>query len=142
MRIYTSYYGRVKHLKQAGILPISISRSSPKWFGGEEIKKLAPDYQTFQIGRSGDTQGYTERFKAMLDGLDKQAILREIEQISEMNGNVDVAILCYEKVTDFCHRHIVAEWLNEGKEKPEVVEFGAERNYDGVMMVQRSYWTE
>ena len=25
----------------------------------------------------------------------------------------DVALVCYEKPSDFCHRHLVADWLNK-----------------------------
>lgn len=28
-------------------------------------------------------------------------------------GENDIALICYEKPTDFCHRHLVADWLNK-----------------------------
>lgn len=28
-------------------------------------------------------------------------------------GENDIALICYEKPSDFCHRHLVAEWLNQ-----------------------------
>ena len=30
-----------------------------------------------------------------------------------MSDNRDIALLCFEKPSDFCHRHLVASWLNE-----------------------------
>ena len=30
-----------------------------------------------------------------------------------MAGTEDIALVCYEKPGDFCHRHLVADWLNE-----------------------------
>lgn len=29
----------------------------------------------------------------------------------KLSGGKDIALICYEKPTDFCHRHLVAEWL-------------------------------
>lgn len=139
MKIYTSYFAREKVLRQNGIVPVSISLKSPKFFEGDEVKDLAPTYSILKIGREGDTAGYTKKFKALLDNLDKNEVIEKLKAISEKNGGMDVAICCYEKVTDFCHRHIVADWLNEDTDL-KVVEFGAAHNYEGVMMVQRSYW--
>jgi len=28
-----------------------------------------------------------------------------------MSDGMDIALVCYEKPGDFCHRHLVAEWL-------------------------------
>ena len=28
-------------------------------------------------------------------------------------GENDIALICYEKPTDFCHRHLVSDWLNK-----------------------------
>lgn len=141
MKIYTSYFARGKHLKQAGIVPVSISLKSPRWFKGEEVKELAPTYPILQLGRSGDTAGYTTKFRELLEAQDKQQILDDLKFISEQNGNQDVAICCYEKVTDFCHRHIVADWLNESLDDADKIkEFGATKQYAGLMMVQKSFW--
>lgn len=30
-----------------------------------------------------------------------------------MAAGHDIALVCYEKPTDFCHRHLVADWLNK-----------------------------
>ena len=39
--------------------------------------------------------------------LNPQEILGEILNLSEG----DIALVCYEKPGDFCHRHLVASWL-------------------------------
>ena len=28
-------------------------------------------------------------------------------------GENDIGLICYEKPSDFCHRHLVADWLNK-----------------------------
>lgn len=30
-----------------------------------------------------------------------------------LNYYPDICLVCYEKPCDFCHRHLVADWLNE-----------------------------
>lgn len=31
----------------------------------------------------------------------------------EGHGHDDIALICYEKPSDFCHRHLVAQWLRD-----------------------------
>lgn len=31
----------------------------------------------------------------------------------ELETDTHICLICYEKPSDFCHRHLVAEWLNE-----------------------------
>ena len=42
--------------------------------------------------------------------LDAQRVYEDLERLS--NGR-DCVLLCYEKSGDFCHRHLVADWLNK-----------------------------
>ena len=42
-----------------------------------------------------------------------------------------IALICYEKPTDFCHRHLVADWLNKnGIECEEWEEMQGAENID------------
>ena len=37
-----------------------------------------------------------------------------IKDFIELSNNAEnIILLCYEKSTDFCHRHLVANWINE-----------------------------
>ncbi|MDV6237616.1 DUF488 family protein [Leptospira ellisii] len=62
---------------------------------------------------------YTKRFNEKLFKLDAVEVL---EQLKELSQGKDLALLCYEKPGDFCHRRLVAEWL-ERKTGIEVPEF-------------------
>jgi len=145
MKIYTSYYAKLKHLREANIVPVSVSIRSPWWYKEKiELKQLAPDEQTLALGKSDNTFAYYERFKAKLEKLNKVDVLLEIKKISKLNDNKDVALCCYEKVTDFCHRHIVADWLNEYLEKDkQIVEFSFDdKKYIEIVKIQKSYWNK
>ena len=48
--------------------------------------------------------------------LDKLLVTDVIVDLSRMvygftTGDEDIALICYEKPSDFCHRHLVAEWF-------------------------------
>lgn len=39
--------------------------------------------------------------------------------VSDADDDAAIALICYEKPSDFCHRHLVAEWLNQNGYKCE-----------------------
>jgi len=65
-----------------------------------------------------------------------------VEELKTKSQGQPVVLLCYEKSGSFCHRHLVAEWLNKylaGDEK--VVEFDTGervKSCDGVKQI--SLW--
>lgn len=120
MRIYTSYFGNSKKLQQAGIKVIGISLYPPRWFNGISLKQVAPTKSI--LFANGQTQEeYTRRYRSeVLSQQDMQQFLKTVEQVS---GGQDVALCCYEKPEDFCHRHILADWIKE-KIGVEISEYG------------------
>jgi hypothetical protein len=109
MKIYTSYFANLRGLAKAGIQPVAIVRSPPKWYQGPNYQTLAPSYDNFRIN---DKNLFRTRFLVQLGGLDPKAILEDLQDLS--NGQ-DIALLCYENVLggDWCHRQVVAEWLHK-----------------------------
>ena len=109
MKIYTSYFSNIKNLN---VVPISISGNPPKGYSGLEYKKLAPKYSFFKIWKeTGDNNYYIRHFNQdVLDKLDANIVYKELEELSE---GKDIALICYEKPEDFCHRHLVNEWLQK-----------------------------
>nr|DAO65048.1 MAG TPA: protein of unknown function DUF488 [Caudoviricetes sp.] len=120
MRIYTSYFGNSKKLQQAGIKVIGISLYPPRWFNGISLKQVAPTKSI--LFANGQTQEeYTRRYRSeVLSRQDMQKFIKTVEQAS---GGQDVALCCYEKPEDFCHRHILADWIKE-KLGIEISEYG------------------
>lgn len=111
MVIYTSYFAQLKKVKN----PISIALWKPKWYNGPELLSLAPTKNILNIWKSSnktanDWQKYITSYNNdILAKLDINILLEEIKQIYP-NENF-VTLLCYEKPEDYCHRHIVSEWL-------------------------------
>lgn len=109
--IYTSYFANLKKLPP-NVIPISICGKAPDWYKGLQYKKLAPKYGFFmEWKKTHDNDYYIEHFqKEVLDTLDINQVLRDLLDLSK-TGNI--ALICYEKPTDFCHRHLVSDWLNK-----------------------------
>ena len=109
--IYTFYFANLKKLPK-NIVPISICGKAPEWYTGLQYKKLAPKYDFFMKWKENhDNDFYIEHFnKEVLDLLDSKKV---IEDLTKLSNNQDIALICYEKPGDFCHRHLVAEWLTK-----------------------------
>ena len=54
-----------------------------------------------------------EEYKKYLNTLDKEEIRDDFDSPHNCNNTI---LLCYEKSGDFCHRHVLADWLEENFE--------------------------
>ena len=113
--MFTSYFAKVKYLKENGLIPIAICAKIPEWYSGLHYKELAPKYECFmEWKRSHNNNEFTERYKEEV--LFKLDSVKVILQLQELAGTTDISrivLICYEKSTDFCHRHIVSQWLQQ-----------------------------
>lgn len=117
--IYTSYFANLKSIPN-NIIPISICGKAPDWYTGLQYKKLDPKYDFFiKWKENRDNDYYTKCFNEQVLGkLDPQKTAYEL-LITTSGAKKDVCLLCYEKPSDFCHRHLVADWLNNNGFKCE-----------------------
>ena len=108
----TSYFAKSGRLPTA----VSIAGSCPAGFSGRQYRRLAPKYWFFiKYKKDHDEKFYTEQYQKMiLNFLDPKKVFDEL-------GN-DAVLLCWEKPGMFCHRRLVAEWLekNLGIKVPEL----------------------
>lgn len=99
--IYTSYFAKSGTLSNA----ISIAGKTPDWFHGDRYIKLAPKAWFFKIYKeTGDEDEYIQNYYTNV--LSK---LNPADVVKELDGKV---LCCYEKPSDFCHRFVVADWIN------------------------------
>lgn len=107
--MYTGYFGKMKsYPKDKEYRYISIARFNKFW-SGEEYKKLTPPASIIKIE---DKELYTKLYyEQVLNNLNPQEVYNELGD--------NAVLLCYEKYADieqgktFCHRHIVAKWIEE-----------------------------
>ena len=109
--IYTSYFAKMRKMPE-NLVTISICIVTPQWYKGKQYKKLAPRNNFFSAWKiTHDNHLYVEQYnREVLAHLDPHETVREL---MELSGGKDIALMCYEKPTDFCHRHLVAQWLQK-----------------------------
>lgn len=114
--IVTSYFGKANELKRHGYTLVVVSRGLPRWFEEEYIdfKLVAPTWEMLHMAR----EHYDCAYQKILDGLNAQSIY------DMLPGKC--ALLCFEKYPKWCHRRMLAEWL-EMKCGLEITEFGIAR---------------
>lgn len=114
--IYTSYFANLKSLPD-NIIPVSICGKAPEWYKGLQYKKLAPKYDFFtEWKKNHDNDYYIKCFQEqVLNTLDAASVILDLSRmVYGFNvGESDICFICYEKPSDFCHRHLVADWLND-----------------------------
>jgi len=128
--IYTSYFANVKGVlgKKPHIRFCSIAGKTPDWFlqydrdlglKSFKCKSLMPHYDWWKVWHdkfekdleSEESKSwYIDKYnETVLDMLSPQCT---VKKLYEMSDKYDVCLLCYETPDKFCHRHLVAEWLN------------------------------
>ena len=129
--IYTSYFAKLKKFPK-NIIPISICGKAPEWYDGLQYKKLAPKYNFFmEWKKNHDNDYYIKCFNnQVLLNLDAHSVCDDLYNLAEDFVNklpeddirkqhqklgfpYVIALICYEKPTDFCHRHLVSDWFNK-----------------------------
>lgn len=111
--IYTSYFAKLRSLPE-NVTPIAICVKVPDWYTGLQYKKLAPKYDFFtEWKRNRDNEYFIKRYKEqIIDTLKADEVVEDLLSVLPDTEH-DIVLVCYEKSTDFCHRHLVANWLRE-----------------------------
>ena len=104
MKIYTGNFANVKKYTAAGLFPISIALSA-RYFNGVLYRKLNPDSSYL----NDPEDEYIPKFEAKLNNISAKIVIKELEELS---CGKDIVLLCHEKAGEFCHRRLVADWLN------------------------------
>jgi len=86
---------------------VSIAGRAPEAYKGREYKKLAPKVWFFKKYKlDGDEAFYKYFFyEEVLGVLDPRKVYEELGE--------DAILLCWENPGEFCHRRLVAQWLEE-----------------------------
>lgn len=122
--IYTGYYSKVKEYADSGLILLSISRTKPEFAKScIDIPQLFPSNKILWDYKKGkiDEMEYTSKY---LDQLNELGVDRIIKMIQIFGDNV--VLLCWESPEKFCHRHILADYINKNS-NINVEEFGKEK---------------
>ena len=113
--IYTSYFAKMRAMtKEQRNSCISIARYNPRGVDIFQYLNVAPkDQILWRYKKFGNEEEYTTAYMKQLDTLNVH------EVADDLYGKI---LLCYEKPENFCHRHILAEWLRKNGYKCEELE--------------------
>jgi hypothetical protein len=111
--MHTSHFWRFYHENDPRL--VSIALKSPEWFKGREYPPLAPRLDMLPM----EEAEYRLEYQAILDRLDPRQVYEHLGQ--------EAILLCWEPPSRFCHRRLVAEWLEKAL-GVQVLEFP--QNYD------------
>ncbi len=124
--LYTSYFAKGRIGWRENVLPVAICRKPPDGWTGASYEKLAPSYDLLMEWkndpRNDDYFGIKRKQyeEEVLSKLDAREVMKELQRMYP--GYVEpiweskkyhIVLLCYEKRSDFCHRHFVAQWLTK-----------------------------
>lgn len=86
---------------------VSIAGRAPDNYKGREYKKLAPKYWFFKkYKKDNDENFYTAQYyREILDTFNPEKVYAELGE--------NAILLCWEPPGQFCHRHLVADWLRD-----------------------------
>ena len=105
--IYTSYFANIHNLPFKDC--IAICHWKPGYFKGPHYRLVAPTEQMVLEYKAGkqDQEAkdkYIKAYQKVLDSLDPEIVGKTLQ---------NKILLCYERPGDFCHRHLLAEWLTK-----------------------------
>jgi hypothetical protein len=117
----TSYYAMMRQNPMK--CPISVAGKCPSWYTGKQFKTLAPKYDWWikweekakEVGFDNleNNLWYEEQYKqTVLDKLSVKDVLIQLHLLALCPLD-EITLLCYETPDKFCHRHLIANWLNE-----------------------------
>ena len=103
---------KTSNFRNAGRDPnaVAICAGVPKGWGGRQYRALAPRWNMLKLPEAE----YRAEYAAILARLDPAQVFADL--------GPDAILLCWEQPGEFCHRRLIAEWLEEnlGVEVPEL----------------------
>jgi uncharacterized protein YeaO (DUF488 family) len=115
MQISTGYFAKSRAYADAGYTLVSIAKVAP-WFIPKDLTlfslpDLAPTEEILAL--KDKPEEYEKRYRAdILLHLQPKTIYHRLWNICSDTKSDKIVLLCYEAPGKFCHRHIVAKWLN------------------------------
>lgn len=109
--IYTGYFGKLKEYEKRGLTPVCIAGYAPKDYTGARYRALAPHRVWWQEwhDKGLSEKWYQDKYdETVLTQLNPHKVAADLQAFGK-----DVVLLCYEKPSEFCHRHLIANWLNK-----------------------------
>ena len=104
--IYTTYFAHLGTVEIEKSKQVSVARGTPKWFSGIAAEALMPSWDKIKsLKHDKITQ---EEFEVYYN-----EVLSKLNPASVYSQLDECVLICWEKPSDFCHRHLIADWLED-----------------------------
>lgn len=112
MNIYTSYFAKALKLDQSKYMVVGIARTTPMDAKIAIIPTFAPSSDLLMMykGHRIDNETYTFIYREEMKYID---IREELKTIAPLAKGRDLVLCCWEGKGKFCHRHILADIIQE-----------------------------
>lgn len=123
--LYTSYFANIKKFPE-NVIPVAICAVVPNWYRGLCYASLAPRYDDLMKYKDDHNEAdYIQCYNdAILKNLNPLYVVHTLQALRDYETNSDtypfwespdahIALICYEKPSDFCHRQLIAKWFND-----------------------------
>ena len=113
MEIKTGYFAKGKKYKELGYTIVSVARFNPRGWTGIHLIELAPQARLVFAYKEGQLsqEDFIDKYREYLSR-NVYLIKSTIDDLKKFNVD-KVVLCCYEKPSDFCHRHELAKFLND-----------------------------
>ena len=112
IQIHTSNYAKARKMDKSKFLLVSISIFPPKDWRGLNARELAPSHELLKAYHNGMSESdYEKEYRKQISNLNN--LHSQFEWMAQKANGRDIVLLCYEKVGDFCHRHILSDIIYE-----------------------------
>lgn len=108
MRIFTGNYD---DCKVGNLISISGDKGRSVGFVGKTISELAPKRDFWNVWHSNIGKISEEENNLFYIREYYKEVLSKIDVMKLLGNEIDPILLCYEKGQAFCHRHVLAEFI-------------------------------
>lgn len=108
-RIFTGSYDKCK---TGNLISISFDKGESAGFYGKNILEFAPYRDFFHVWRDNIGKIPEEENTRYYIELYYSRVLSKIDIEKLLENEKDPILLCYEDSSQFCHRHVLAEYIN------------------------------
>lgn len=105
------FTGNYEECKAGNLISISGDRGKDAGFDGKAIPELAPKKAFFRAYKDNIGKIPEEVNVRYYIGEYYRQVLSQVNIEKLLEGEKNPILLCYEKGQDFCHRHVVAEYI-------------------------------
>lgn len=111
--MYVSTFFKLEELP-SDVVFVSIAARTPSFYSGLVYSKLAPSYGAFiKFKETDDREAYeTSYISETLSKLEPAAVLAELKELTGMEDDSKIILLCYEDQGYISHRAFVARWFH------------------------------